>query len=233
VQNLRGSSARDAAASRSRWLAYRFGQELRIARVSAGLSQVQLANRAGVTQTVVSRAERGLEEASLRVRCRLAAAAGHELGWRLYPVASVRLRDSGQLAIAQAIATQCHESWGVNLEVPVSAGDLRAADLLLAGATEVIHIEIERALIDVQAQLRAAQLKRTALASRDTSDARPTRLVIAVPDTQTARRRLAPVEELLSRQLPGSSRQIWDAIRSGSELGRDGLLFVRARIRGG
>jgi transcriptional regulator with XRE-family HTH domain len=227
MQNLRGNP-RASAASRSRWLALRFGQELRIARVTAGLSQAQLAKRAGVTQTVVSRAERGLEEASIRVRCRLAAAAGHELGWRLYPVASVSLRDSGQLAIAQTICSRAHRSWIPSLEVPVSSGDARAADLLLVGPSEIIHVEIERSLVDVQGQLRAAQLKRSVIADQSRYEGRPIRLVIAVPDTRTARLRLAPVADLLAQALPGDPRRIWGAVREGSALGCDGLLFVRA-----
>ena len=72
----------------------------------------------------------------------------------------MRLRDSGQLALAQTIAAAAHPSWRARLEVPVAPGDPRAADLVLTGPTEIIHIEIERALVDFQAQLRSAQLKR-------------------------------------------------------------------------
>ena len=154
----------DAGRSRSRYLAALFGRELRIARVTAGLSQARLASLAGTSQTEVSKAERGLLEISLDARCRLAAACGHELGWRLYPVATVRLRDSGQLALAQMIVAAAHPSWRPRLEAPVAPGDPRAADLILTGSAEILHIEIERALFDLQAQLRAAQLKRELLA---------------------------------------------------------------------
>jgi hypothetical protein len=166
---------------------------------------------------------------SLDARCRLAAACGHELGWRLYPVATVRLRDSGQLALAQVISRAAHLSWRARLEVPVAAGDARAADLLLTGPSEVLHIEIERSLVDLQAQLRSAQLKREALAE---GEQRPVRLVIAVPDTPAMRRRLAPFEPLLAQALPASSRDIWRAIRAGEPLNEDGILFVRPPRRG-
>jgi hypothetical protein len=180
-----------------------------------------------VTQTVVSRAERGLEQASLRVRCRLAAGAGYELGWRLYPVSTVGLRDSGQLAIAQAISTRAHRSWTTSLEVPVAPGDARAADLLLIGAQEVLHLEIERALVDIQGQLRSARVKREVLADQGQYRDRPVRLVLAVPDTRAARLRLAPVTALLSGTLQADSKRIWEAIQAGTPLGCDGLLFVR------
>jgi transcriptional regulator with XRE-family HTH domain len=197
--------------------------------MTAGLSQARTALLAGVSQTEVSRAERGVGEIRLDARCRLAAACGHELGWRLYPVATVRLRDSGQLAIAQVIVEAAHPKWEPRFEVPVAHGDRRAADLLLTGPAEILHIEIERALVDIQAQLRSAQLKREALAERGE---RPVRLVLAVPDTRTARARLSPFAELIARALPASSASAWRAIRSGESLGADGILFVRTRRHG-
>jgi hypothetical protein len=167
--------------------------------------------------------------ASLELRCRLAAAAGHEVGWRLYPVASVPLRDSGQLAVAELIRSRAHPSWTARLEVPVAPGDPRAADLVLEGPRETLHIEIERSLVDVQAQLRSAQVKRDALVARAGTNDRPVRLVLAIPDTHTNRRRIEPVRELLVRVLPASTRRVWDAIEHGSMLQLDGLFFVRDR----
>ncbi|MBI2777072.1 MAG: helix-turn-helix transcriptional regulator [Chloroflexi bacterium] len=196
--------------------------------MTAGLSQSRMARLAGLSQQQASQAELGAGDVSLEARCRMAAACGHELGWRLYPVATLRLRDSGQLRIAQEIVQAVHRSWQARLEVPVARGDLRAADLVLTSAAEILHVEIERALVDLQAQLRAAQLKRQALAERE---GRPIRLVIAVPDTRTTRARLAPLEELLARTLPASSASTWRALRTGEPLGADGILFVRARVR--
>jgi len=193
--------------------------------MTAGLTQSSLARLAGVSQQLASWAELGKGDISLEARCRLAAACGHELGWRLYPVASVRLRDSGQLALAQTIIGAAHQSWHPRIEMPAAAGDPRAADLVLAGPTEVIHVEIERSLVDFQAQLRSAQLKRELLAAQDQ---RPIRLVIAVPDSVASRSRLAPFTLLISQTMPKTSRSIWSAIRSGEPLTADGILFVRA-----
>jgi transcriptional regulator with XRE-family HTH domain len=197
--------------------------------MTAGLSQRQLAGLAGLSQQEASKAERGATDVSLEARCRLAAACGHELGWRLYPVATVRLRDSGQMALAQAIVASAHPSWKPRLEVPVAPGDARAADLVLTGTTQIVHIEIERALVDFQAQLRSAQLKREVLAE---SAERPIRLVIALPETNTSRTRLAPFGDLIRQTMPATSRRIRRAIRSGEPLTDDGILFVRTRRRG-
>lgn len=228
MNNLRSTSAARGRA-RSRELARRYGKELRIARVTAGMSQSQLGQTVGATQQLVSLAELGDPNVSLDARCRLAAACGHELGWRLYPVASVRLRDSGQMELAQAIVNAAHPTWKARLEVPIASGDPRAADLVLASQAEIIHLEIERALVDFQAQLRAAQLKRDALAARNHL---PTRLVIAMPDTRGSRARLDPFAHLIGQTMSATSRDIWRAIRSGEPLHGDGILFVRAGRRG-
>jgi transcriptional regulator with XRE-family HTH domain len=221
--------------SRSAYLASVFGRELRVARMTTGLTQMEMSRLAGVSQQEASRAELGAGDVSLDARCRMAAACGHELGWRLYPVATVRLRDSGQLTLAQAIVGAAHASWEPHLEVPVAPGDARAADLILVGPAEILHIEVERALVDFQAQLRSAQLKRQAIAERHERQERqqpPVRLILAVPDSRTSRARLAPFEDLISRTLPADSRAAWRAIRSGGLLGSDGILFVRAVRRG-
>src|SRR5688572_27213271 len=131
------SRAASVGRERCRYVAQRFGQELRLARMVAGLTQAQVAALADVSQPVVSNAERGHTDISLEVRCRLTAACGYELGLKLYPVATVSLRDSGQLAIAQAIAGAAHPRWTAALEHPVAPGDLRAADLLLGTPEEI------------------------------------------------------------------------------------------------
>jgi predicted nucleotidyltransferase/DNA-binding XRE family transcriptional regulator len=55
------------------------GTLLREARVRAGLSQSELARRAGVTQSVVSEYEAGKREPALPTLARLVAGTGHEL----------------------------------------------------------------------------------------------------------------------------------------------------------
>ena len=216
----------DIGRARAGRLAALFGAELRTARVNSGLTQRLVARLAGASQQVVSKAERGAGDLSLEMRCRLVAATGHELGWRFFPTRSISLRDSGQLALAQVIAAASAAHWRVDLERPVRPGDARAADLVLTSAAGVIHVEVERSLTDLQAQLRAAQLKRDALQA---ASRRPIRLVIAVPDTRTARQRLHPFTDLIRRALPTPSRSIWTALGDGTPLAADGLLFVRER----
>jgi transcriptional regulator with XRE-family HTH domain len=209
--------------SRAEFLVRRFGTELRVARVAAGLTQSRLGELAGVSQSFVSLVERGRRRADLPTACALAGVTGHDVSVRLFPARSVSLRDSGQFLAVERIVSQAHASWHARMEAPVAPGDPRAADLLLLRPDEVLHVEVERALVDFQAQLRAAQRKRLALAE---SLDRPVRLVIAIPGTRRARELVAALRPGIQTALPRSSAQSWSAIRSGAPLGGDGLLFL-------
>jgi transcriptional regulator with XRE-family HTH domain len=206
-------------------LAARLARELLAARAVAGLTQQEVATRARVSQRFVSYVERGRRLPSLEVLHRLASATGHDLSFRLFPADGVRLRDSGQLRLADLIRRESDTTWRIQLEVPVAAPpDRRAADMVLQTPSEVVHLEIERALLDLQAQLRSAQLKRAALANRLS---RPVRLVIAVPDTARNRAVVDAHRSIVESALPVPSRRIWSSLRSGIPLGGDGLLWVR------
>jgi hypothetical protein len=125
--------------------------------------------------------------------------------------------------LATTIVQAAAKTWRPRMEVPVDPSGARAADLVLDSATEVLHIEIERSPVDLQAQIRAAQLKREMLAERDR---RHVRLVIALPATSSNRQRLREVADLVGRTLPLRSPYIWHAIRTGAEVGGDGVLLV-------
>jgi transcriptional regulator with XRE-family HTH domain len=200
-------------------------RELEIARTVAGLTQRELATRLGMSQSRVSRILAGDVALTIGDASDVALACGHRLTLRVVPSDGVRLRDSGQLGLAQVVRSQAHASWRVALEVPTgSSPDRRAADVVLINPLEAIMLELERWLRDLQAQLRAAQLKRAALSERM---GRPVRLVIGVPDTRATRQAVEPFSGLLASALPVRSRRAWACIRSGEPIGGDALLWIR------
>jgi transcriptional regulator with XRE-family HTH domain len=214
----------DVARQLTREQATRFGREIRTARVTTGISQQALARRSGVSQGFISMVERGRRVPGLEAANRLATACGLQFWLRLFPAEGVTLRDSGQLAMATAIVKAAHPAYRCRMEVPVGIpGDRRAHDLVMELPAETTALELERGLADMQAQVRAAQLKREALAQR--SD-RPVRLVIALPDTPAIRRMLRDRAALLASTFPARSRAIWRAIRIGRPIGGDGILLV-------
>jgi transcriptional regulator with XRE-family HTH domain len=60
-----------------------FGQNVRAARIKAGLTQAQLAARTGLTQQYVSLVEAGLQNITLDTMAALARAVGRDVSARL------------------------------------------------------------------------------------------------------------------------------------------------------
>jgi transcriptional regulator with XRE-family HTH domain len=230
---LRRSRRRPAAVSaRATRQVRKLATELRTAQASLRISDRALADRAGVDRKTVRRLERGDASMQVSTLAALMAAAGLDLVLQAYEGATVSLRDSGQMEIAEAIRRMCSSAWRVVTEV--AAGPYgRSADLVLFGVDELIHIEIERGGKDFQRQERSAKRKREALAA---NEARPVRLVLAVEYTRANRAALAPHAALIRSQYPARSREIAAALRSGRPLDRDGLLWIRrppGKVAGG
>ena len=152
-------------------------------------------------------------------------AVGLDLVCRPYPARDLRLRDSGQLSTAQWLAGEANSSWRVSFEEP--AGDHgEAIDEVLWGESEIIAVEIERLLLDWQAQFRRWRTKREWLAARHS---RPVRLVVLVSDKDRNRTALEPFLQVIRRTLPAGSRSVMHAVRRGIPLGSDGLAWFRDR----
>lgn len=201
------------------------GREIRTARQATGLSTARASARAGVSRSTWERIEAGFPGVAVGTLCAVTDAVGLDLVVRAYPGSGLRLRDRGQLAIAQRLVALADSSWSAGLEV--TAGDHgQAIDLVFARGDEIVAVEIIRHLGDFQAQYRSASLKRDWLARHHQ---RPTRLVLAIEDLRANRAALAPIEALVGSALPAGSRRVLDALRTGTALSSDGMLWVRRR----
>ena len=219
VRRRRRAPARDRASHQAR----RVGAEVKLARSALSLSCRQVGRLAGVATSTVLRIERGDPGVQLDTLAAVCAAVGLDLVASAYPGATPRLRDSGQLQVAEDLRTQAHATWRPMLEVPAGEHG-KSADLVLIGPDEILHVEIERNIVDFQAQYRAAAAKREYLAARD---ARPVRLVMVISDARLNRSAVAPHEELIRVALPAGTRGVLSSLRTGKPLGRDGLLWYR------
>lgn len=202
----------------------RLGTDARMARVAEGMSQAAVASRAKVSQTSVGRLEAGDARLSVMIIGSVFSALGMELSLRAFPGAGVRLRDSGQIALTEVIHLEAHPSWRLSLEAPVGDQNGQAADVLLLGRSFGIHIEVESALVDLQAQLRKGQLKRDWLARRAGINLA---FVMALRESERNRAAVRNVASVVRAALPAPSREVLAALRGGLALNRDGLLWIR------
>jgi transcriptional regulator with XRE-family HTH domain len=196
------------------------GDELREARLRAGLRQVDVGAAIGVTHTKISLTERGrLESLAVLDLAGHAAAVGLDLSVRFFPRGPA-LRDAAQLGLLERFRRRLASAWEVRLEVPIAGDprDRRAWDMTVNREELIIGVEAISRLRDVQAQLRAAQLKREATPG--------SRLVLLVGETRNNRLAVAAVAPLLHAAFPVSPRVALGALGAGTDPGGDALILL-------
>lgn len=196
-----------------------------MARAEHGLTLKTVASRANVAPDTVRRVEAGDPGVQVDTLCAVGAAVGVDVVVRGYRGRSPTLRDTGQLRLAEMLCTIASDAWHPRLEL--RAGEHgEAADVGLFGSVEIIDAEIERLLLDFQAQYRRNKLKCDWLAGQHQ---RPVRLVLVVEDTARNRAAVAQHAAFIRAVLPAGSREVLHALRAGEPLGKDGLLWLRRR----
>ena len=195
------------------------GDELRTARHVLGVTMKQVGLTIGVSESEVSRRELGKAPFLTGERLAVhAAAVGLRVSVKLWPVGG-GIRDSAQARYVARFATRVGRPWRVSLEVPMGTpGDLRAVDVLLSRGADRVAVEVITRLADLQAQPRAAQLKR--------ADIRGTRLILVVAGTHANRRRLAEARPTLAASFDLDTRRLLDELAAGRDPGRDGIVVL-------
>jgi len=208
----------DDARHRSRRLAYDLGDELRAARHVAGLTQRHVAIAIHSSQAEISRRERGRTPGIGVDRLALhAAALGMRLSIKLWPIGGA-IRDAAQARYIAAFVARIGRAWTVTLEAPMPiAGDMRAIDVLLRSGAGTVAVEIITRLADLQAQLRAAELK--------ARDAHVTRSVIVVAGTHANRRAMANARAAIVQAYDLDARHVLLDLAAGRIPPRDALIL--------
>jgi transcriptional regulator with XRE-family HTH domain len=210
----------DDAARRAEQFKANASEELRNARLARGLSQAAIARGLSITRSQVSRIERNrIRSLNLDALARHAAMVGLRPSLKLYPVGG-GLRDAAQARYIARFVERVGRGWRVRLDVPIALpGDLRAVDVLLEGAC-VIAVEVVTRLLDLQAVLRAAQLKQ-----RDIGAAR---LIIVVAGTHANRRALAEARPTLIATFDLDTQRTLAELAAGRDPGRDAIVVLAA-----
>jgi len=195
------------------------GDELREARLMAGLSQASIGSAVAMSYTKVGRIERGvLPTLSLVTIAEVAAVLGHELSTKLYPDGPP-LRDAAHLELLARFRSSLHVSLRMRTEVALpEAGDRRAWDGVVYGAGEPIAVEAETRLRDVQALERRITLKQ-----RDGGIGRVILLVHSSRSNRETLREWTP-GLLTAFPIPGSS--VLRDLRSGRDPGGSGIVVL-------
>jgi transcriptional regulator with XRE-family HTH domain len=199
------------------------GDELRNGRHILGATQSEIGAAIGVSGAEVCRRELGrtgrLTGEKLAVH---AAAVGLKLVVKLYPLGG-GIRDAAQARYIAAFLARVGRPWRVTLEAPIPiAGDLRAVDILLVSERGRIATEVITRLADLQAQVRAAQLK-----ARDIG---ATRLILVIAGTHANRSALSAARSTLVPAFDLDSRRLLADLAMGRDPGRDGIVVLDLRV---
>jgi transcriptional regulator with XRE-family HTH domain len=198
------------------------GAEFREARAAAGVSQVELGRRVGMSGAKVSRVEAGrLGSLSLHDATRLAAVVGLDLAIRAYPYGP-RLRDEAHTRRLAQLMGHVGPPLVYRTEVPLpqradQPRELRAWDAIVAGAGLRTAVELEMRLRDAQALERRMAGKRR--------DDPVDRFVLAIADTPANRRLLADNPEIFPDLPRPKTSRVLKALRSG-EHPATGLILI-------
>jgi len=215
------SRTRPIDEARRRWtrIATELGDQLRTGRHVNGVTQRQVGAAIRTSASEISRRELGrsrrLTGEKLAVH---AAAVGLALSVKLWPIGGA-IRDAAQARLIAAFVARVGRLWKVGLEAPVPvAGDLRAVDVLLVSAAARIAVEVITRLADLQAQIRAAQLK-----ARDIG---ASRLILVVAGTHANRRALADARSALLATFDLDTRRVLADLAAGRDPGRDAIILL-------
>jgi transcriptional regulator with XRE-family HTH domain len=201
----------------------KLGEELRSARIGAGLSLRFVGGRAGLSATQVMRIERSLvPNVSYRQVARIGVVVGLDVRLRAYPGPDP-IRDAPQAKVLGRLALRLDVRLKFRHEVPLPiAGDLRAWDGWISGFLDPMDaglpVDAETRLYDVQALLRRLALK--------ARDAGVEHVLLVVADTKSNRQAVAAAADLLRATFPVSGRRALAALAAGRHPGGSALIFL-------
>jgi transcriptional regulator with XRE-family HTH domain len=194
-------------------------EELRDARLAAGLSQERLGRSARMSKSTVGRLERGeAPEAPLSSFVVLFALLGQRLGVRPYPEGPP-LRDVAHARLLSRLRETLPVALTMRTEVPiVGHGDLRAWDATVSDMLTSCAVEAETALRDLQALDRRIGLK--------LQDSAMDNVILLVASTRRNRRILGEFRALIAARHPLESRAILATLRAGHCPHQRGVLLL-------
>jgi transcriptional regulator with XRE-family HTH domain len=186
----------------------RVGDDLREARLSAGLTQRQAGSAAGISSSELSRIELGIAR---RVPYETLAIIGSVLGLdvplRTYPDGEP-VRDAAQLALLARLRVLLPRSLTWRTEAPLDIpGDRRAWDAVIGGRGWRVPVDAESRLHDVQACSRKVALKRR--------DDRSEVVILLVADTRHNRRVVRLARADLAADFPVSGGAALASLTNG------------------
>ena len=195
------------------------GREIHDARVALGLSQAEVARKAGLSRPKVGRIERGDHaKASLTELVPVAAVVGLELSVKAFPVGTA-YRDRAHAALLERFRRLLHAAlkWATEIPLP-NPGDLRAWDAMVTGTDFRVGIEAETRARDGQALERRINSKQR--------DGLVDAVILVLADTRSNRAFLRERSASFDASFPVSASDALSALAAGRCPGGNAVVLV-------
>lgn len=196
--------------------------EIRDARLAAGLTHDEIANAIGVARSNVTRLEAGRrEDLGVVELSEIASVLGYEVSVGLHPIGDP-VRDKGQLACGRRFDEVLSDRWrGTDETLLPGAGEQRAWDKLLrlvdAIPRYLVGVDIESRVWDIQAIVRRTRARER--------DGQVDAILLVLADTAHNRRIAAELRQALGPEYAASPRSLWLGLRKGERLVGSGVVL--------
>jgi transcriptional regulator with XRE-family HTH domain len=195
------------------------GEELREARLSAGLSQRRVAELVGLSHSEVSRVELAQSNrVPYETLVVIGAALGLDVSIRAFP-SGEPIRDAAHVGLLARFRRRLDPRLRWRTEVPIGLrGDRRAWDAEIGGANWRVDVDAETRLRDVQAVTRRVVMK----ARDDQADL----VVLLVAATRHNRHLVGLAADDLAAAFPVPGRSIVSALADGNRPPGSGVVLL-------
>ncbi len=198
-------------------------EQLREARLEAGLSLRTIGTGAGIDPSHVLRIERGVRGASLDATVALATALGREVSVRLFESAGPHVRDHVQTRMVEALLQILSGRWIARLEVPVHRPARGVIDMVLQDrdTSQLVAGEAHGELRAVEQQLRRAAEKADSIPSArgwpwaNVLAPPPVSRLLLLRSTVATRDLVRSLPALFRAAYPAPAEQAYAALTSG------------------
>jgi transcriptional regulator with XRE-family HTH domain len=220
---LRAREVHRRSADVRRWV----GQQIREQRLDSAITQAQLAACSGIEQGYISKIEVGAARPSLDVLIALAACLGADLGVRIFPSTSPRVRDRFQAPMIEALIDILGPGWHARPEVVVVPAR-GAIDLVLSRALDRLTVacECHSELRRLELVLRRANEKAEGLRGQLGATESVSRMLL-LRSTRSTREIAQTFEATLAAAYPARSADALAALRGRTAWPGPAILWVR------